>query len=219
MFLCIDIGTRSISCFVLTLCLADSSRSDGERRHGLHAGQRQTRRLDGKAGQPADEERLLYRHVSSGGPEVLIDGATPPSQSAATRKGVEGAARGCCVTTGGEIGDTNPSDSVNRDTDPLLSILLHSTCWAWLSLPAALQHHQPPNLQKQHHLYPGWAIKRTSLWGEAVLSQEKAFSIILLREQTNIGVAVAPECVIFWADPDKLQSVYCSNEQQPEGVG
>lgn len=58
-------------------CPPDSSRPDGERRHGLHSGQRQTRRAVRNASQPADEERLLHCHVSSGGPEVLIEDPLP----------------------------------------------------------------------------------------------------------------------------------------------
>lgn len=57
-----------------------SLRPDGQGRHGLHAGQRQNRRAVANAGRhPADQERLLYRHVSSGGPQVLIVVPAPPT--------------------------------------------------------------------------------------------------------------------------------------------
>lgn len=45
---------------------------DGERRYGLHPGQQQIGRVARIPQQPASEERLLHRHVASGGPEVLI---------------------------------------------------------------------------------------------------------------------------------------------------
>lgn len=45
---------------------------DGERRYGLRPGQQQIGRVARIPQQPASEERLLHRHVASGGPEVLI---------------------------------------------------------------------------------------------------------------------------------------------------
>lgn len=143
MFLWINIGTFSISCFVLTFCLTGSSRSDGERRHGLHTGQRQTRRLDGKAGQPAVEERLLYRHVSSGGPEVLIDGPTPLPQALRSGRGLREQHRGVELPRVGKTGTQTP---VIQSTETfILFCLLSST------LPAehgchCLQHCNTTNL-------------------------------------------------------------------------
>lgn len=136
-FLHIKIWTFFFHFLICTdaFCFADS---DGEGRHGVHAGQRQTRGLDGKAGQPVGQERLLHRHVSSGGPEVLIDGSTPLPPWMCDRGG-----GGDRVTAGGENRDVNSSDSLNRDIDPLLSFLLLSICWAWLLLPAVLQQTPP----------------------------------------------------------------------------
>lgn len=63
-----------------TLFPPDSSCPDGKRWHGIHSGQRQARRrVVRNAGQPTNEERLLHRHVSSGGPEVLIEDLLPKS--------------------------------------------------------------------------------------------------------------------------------------------
>lgn len=62
---------------------------DDKRWHGLHSGQRQSRRVARCTGEPAAEEWFLYCHVSSGGPEVLIEDR-PPSP-AELRKGAEGA--------------------------------------------------------------------------------------------------------------------------------
>lgn len=59
--------------FVLTPNSPPSRCPDDKRRHGLHSGQRQARRAVGNASQPANKERLLHCHVSSGGPEVLIE--------------------------------------------------------------------------------------------------------------------------------------------------
>ena len=51
--------------------------SDGKRRHCLHSSQRQTRgwTIRKQPHQPANEERLLHRHVSCGGSEVLMEAA------------------------------------------------------------------------------------------------------------------------------------------------
>ena len=68
-----------LTCLHFAGCTDPSlSRPDGERRHGVHAGQRQTRRAVRNARrQPAHEERLVHRHVSSGGAEVLIEDPLP----------------------------------------------------------------------------------------------------------------------------------------------
>lgn len=172
----------------MTFCLTGSSRSDGERRHSLRTGQRQTRRLDGKADQPAVEERLLYRHVSSGGPEVLIDGPTPLPQAWRSGRGSREQHRGVELPWVGKTGTQTP---VIQSTETIILFCLFSStlpaehgCHC-LSLPAALQHHQPPSLKKTHTPPLSWlAYKEDFSGGPGGAQPGKAFSIILLWEQT-----------------------------------
>lgn len=67
------------------------SRSDGERRRGVHAGQQQTRRQLRDAVRPDDAERLLHRPVAGGRAEVLIrDPSSRTQEGGSTRVGVGG---------------------------------------------------------------------------------------------------------------------------------
>lgn len=94
-------------------------RSDGERRHGVHAGQQQTRRERGDAGRPDDPERLLHRPVAGGRAEVLIRDPSSPAQG------------GWGGSTG--WGDGRDHSGKHRDTNltHTLTSITPDTEWAW----------------------------------------------------------------------------------------
>ena len=79
-----------------------------------------------------------------------------------------------------------------------LSILLYSTCWAWPSLPAVLQHKLPHSIP---HFRPGWPKRwRDTEWAQP---GQAFFSVILLRERGSIGVAAVRGCMTFGANCTK----------------
>lgn len=150
----------------------DSSCSDGERWHGLHTGQRQTRRAVGNTGHPADEERLLHCHVSSGGPEVLIEDPLPKcgAQEGGLREqhmGVTLPRVGVYIQNGliftffgggwggwGKVWDTSPGKClVNKDIAPLTEPSYD--CLSSSTLPAEHGPHCLPYCNTNSHtLFP-----------------------------------------------------------------
>lgn len=105
------------------------SRSDGERRRGVHAGQQQTRRQLRDAVRPDDAERLLHRPVAGGRAEVLIrDPSSRTQEGGSTRVGV-GGGRFWEKTQTSAMGHAPPPSYCTHT--PTLTPFTPDTQWAW----------------------------------------------------------------------------------------